>query len=102
METQVLITIGAAIFGSSGFWLIIQKIIESKSAMRRMVLGIGYERLTSACKKHIQAGWIPLDELEELEHRLYKPYKDMGGNGSGDIFFEKVKTLPNRPPEVRS
>lgn len=102
METEVLITIGVAIFSSSGFWLLIQKFIESKSTMRKMVLGIGYERLMSACKKHITAGWISVEELADLETYLYQPYKKMGGNGAAEILMQRVAALPTEPPEVRS
>lgn len=99
MDTQVLITISAAIFGSSGFWLLVQKFVESKSAMRQMVLGIGFERLTSACHKHIKEGWISIDDLEDLDKYLYQPYKSMGGNGTAELLMEKVNGLPNTPPE---
>ena len=97
METAM--TIILAIFGSSGFWLIVQKIIERKSALRQMVFGIGYERLISACRKYIEAGWIDLDELEELDKHLYQPYKAMGGNGTAELLMEKVRKLPNSRPK---
>lgn len=96
---EILTTIAVSIFGSSGFWLIIQKIIESKSAMRQMVLGIGFERLTSACHKHIKAGWISIEDLEDLDKYLFQPYKHMGGNGTAELLMEKVNSLPNVPPE---
>lgn len=96
MDKQtILLTIAGAIFGSSGFWLLVQKIIESKSSLRQMVFGIGYERLVSACRKHIEAGWISLEELEELDKHLYQPYKQMGGNGTAELLMEKVQKLPN-------
>ena len=98
MEAEVLTTIGVAIFGSSGFWLLIQKIIERKSALRQMVLGIGYERLVSACKKHLNAGWISAEELEDLDKYLYQPYIAMGGNGTAEHLFGRVVNLPNTPP----
>ena len=97
-QTFTLTFIGA-IFGSSGFWLIVQKFIESKSALRQMVFGIGYERLVSACRKYIDAGWISLDELEELDKHLYQPYKQMGGNGTAELLMEKVNQLPNKQEE---
>ena len=37
------LTIIIAIFGSTGFWALIQKLLERKSALRQMVFGIGYE-----------------------------------------------------------
>ena len=100
MDKQTFtLTIIGAIFGSSGFWLIVQKFIESKSALRQMVFGIGYERLVSACRKYIDAGWISLDELEELDKHLYQPYKQMGGNGTAELLMEKVNQLPNKQEE---
>ena len=94
--SEITTTIIVAIFGSSGFWLIVQKLIERKSALRQMVFGIGYERLISACRKYIEAGWIDLDELEELDKHLYQPYKEMGGNGTAELLMEKVRCLPNK------
>ena len=98
MHTEIIITLVGAIFGSSGFWLLIQKLIEKKSALRQMVFGIGYEHLVSVCHKHIEAGYISLDDLEELNHYLYQPYKQMGGNGTAKLLMEKVEALPNTPP----
>ena len=95
---DIAMTIVLAIFGSSGFWLLVQKLIERKSALRQMVFGIGYERLISACRKYIEAGWIDLDELEELDKHLYQPYKAMGGNGTAELLMEKVHALPNKSP----
>ena len=97
--SEITTTIIVAIFGSSGFWLIVQKLIERKSALRQMVFGIGYERLISACRKYIEAGWIDLDELEELDKHLYQPYKEMGGNGTAELLMEKVRCLPNAKPK---
>ena len=97
--SEITTTIIVAIFGSSGFWLIVQKLIERKSTLRQMVFGIGYERLISACRKYIEAGWIDLDELEELDKHLYQPYKEMGGNGTAELLMEKVGKLPNTKPK---
>lgn len=33
-------------------------------------------------------------ELDDLIQYLYAPYKDLGGNGSGDAIIVKVKALP--------
>ena len=101
-NTDIALTIIVAIFGSSGFWLVIQKVIERKSALRQMVFDIGYERLISACRKYIEAGWIDLDELEELDKHLYQPYKAMGGNGTAELLMEKVQKLPNTRPHTSS
>lgn len=100
MDTTIHLatTIALSIFGSSGFWLIIQKLIERKSSMRQMVLGIGYERLMSACKKHLAAGWISVDELEDLDKYLYQPYIKMGGNGTAERLYTRVCNLPNTAP----
>ena len=99
--SEIVVTIIVAIFGSSGFWLIVQKIIERKSALRQMVFGIGYERLVSACRKHIKAGFITVEEIEELDKHLFQPYKQMGGNGTAELLMEKVRKLPNEAPVKR-
>lgn len=96
--TQIIVTIVVAIFGSTGFWALVQKIIDSKSASREMLLGLGRDKLISKCHEYIDQGWISVEELADLEKYLYTPYRKLGGNGTGEILFEKVNKLPNKEP----
>ena len=43
--------------------------------------------------QYIERGWITKDEYDTLQD-LYKPYKKLGGNGSGTKIMNEVEKLP--------
>ena len=94
-----------AIFASSGLWsvvtLIIQnklnchnKVTEEQNKMNKMVMGLGHDRITFVGMSYVDRGYITKDEYEDLITYLYKPYKDLGGNGTAELVIEKVQSLP--------
>lgn len=118
MNNELIGAIIIAAFGSTGLWTVINQIItsvlEKKKAISEnqeekiktilkptndMVLGLGYDRLIHACNKHIDKGWIDPDSLADIDRYLYRPYRELGGNGTAEMLFDKVKALPNTPPE---
>ena len=90
---DIIMTIIVTIFGSSGFWLLIQKIVESRSASRKMLLGLGFARLSDECRKYLDSGKITINEFNSLTHYLYEPYKALGGNSVGEALYQEVKAL---------
>jgi len=96
MSPELVATIVTSIFASTGFWALAQRIIDSKSASREMLLGLGRDKLISKCHEYIDQGWITVEELADLEKYLYTPYRKLGGNGTGEILFNKVNSLPNK------
>ena len=99
-----LTTILCAVFASSGFWTLIVALITTKQArkrketaseeaVRKLLLGLGHDRLYNLCEYYIGRGYITPDEYDNLTY-IYKPYKDAGGNGTGDRLFEAVCNLP--------
>lgn len=95
--TTIIIGIIAAVFGSQGFWTWLQYRNRRKSAEARLMLGIGYTKLVDLCERHLAEGTISATELKELTDYMYKPYKEMDGNGTVDALFEQVQELPIRP-----
>ena len=93
MET--VITIFISVMASSGFWAYVQSRRERKDAKTKMILGLGYDRIVGLCNKYIDRGYITQSEYEDLYKYLYKPYKDMGGDGSAERAFELVRSLPS-------
>lgn len=88
---------------SSGFLAIIlykiqrhdRKLDEEKSkesAESKMLLGLGHDRLVALTDKYVKRGGITLKEKRNLEY-LYKPYRDMGGNGDCQIGYEACQLL---------
>lgn len=93
---EIVITIVGAIFGSTGFWSIVQRFLDSKSASRAMLLGLGRVKLMEQCNKYLDQGWVSIEDLADLEKYLYTPYKKLGGNGTGEMLYNKVNALPNK------
>lgn len=91
---QMVITIVVAVLASSGFWAWIMKRSEKKDTRTRMLIGLGHDRIIFLCMKYIERGWINHDEYENLYEYLYKPYEEMGGNGSAQRLMQEVKKLP--------
>ncbi len=88
-----LVTIVIAVFSSSGFWLIVQTRMDRKDETKKMLLGLAHDRIITLGMYYIQRGWLTDDEFENLNHYLYEPYKKLGGNGTGEVVMNKVKTL---------
>lgn len=93
----IIIAVVTSTLGSSGLWAYMQMRAEKKSAKTKMILGLGYDRIVTLCNKYIERGSITQSEYEDLYHYLYKPYKDMGGNGSAERAFKEVEKLPLIP-----
>lgn len=91
-----LITAIASVLASSGFWALISKRISFKDTESRMLRGLGHDRIISIGMMYIQRGWVTHDELENLVDYLYKPYEELGGNGSAKQVIERVKNLEIR------
>lgn len=98
---QTLVTIVCAVLASSGFWTFIIKKNEKNDASKKMILGLGHDRIISLGMVYIERGEITQSEYENLHKYLYEPYKLMGGNGSADRVMrevEKLKIIPDKYP----
>ena len=60
----------------------------------RMLLGLGHAEIFRVAEKYIHRNAITTDEMEDLEKYLYKPYSELGGNGTAQAIVEKCKQLP--------
>ena len=90
---KLLVTVAVAVLGSNGLWALIQSKSTAKSARDRMILGIGHVEITRQGEKYIRRNGITKEEYGDLEKYLYKPYRELGGNGTVETMFEKVKKL---------
>lgn len=94
LDITLLITIVGSIFASSGFWAYLQRRHEKKDVKTRMLIGLGHDRVIYLGLKYVERGWITQDEYENLYEYLFKPYKEMGGNGSAEKIMHEVNKLP--------
>ena len=90
---ELFVTVFVAMLGSTGLWTWIQNRGTAKSARDRMLLGLGHAKIFDVAEKYIRRGGITSAELDDLEKYLYKPYHDMGGNGTATAMVEKCKAL---------
>lgn len=110
-----IVTLLVGIFGSTGFWTWInsrreknseiykyienieKNVNEHMERMEKGFLGLEYLGIKMSCKTILDRGWVDIEELEDIEKLMYKPYVSMGGNGIAKELFEEVKQLPHKP-----
>lgn len=90
---ELFVTVFVAMLGSTGLWTFIQNRSTAKSARDRMLLGLGHAKIFDVAEKYIRRNGITKDELDDLDKYLYKPYHDMGGNGTATAMVEKCRGL---------
>ena len=93
---QMLVTVVCAVLASSGFWAYLQRKADKKDVRTQMLIGLGHDRIVYLGMTYIKRGYITKDEYENLNDYLYKPYEEMGGNGSAKRIMDEVKKLPLR------
>ena len=98
MRPEIIIALITSVFASTGLWSLmswaVQRKAEKKDNLTRLVLGLAHEKIITLCMEYIKRGSITKDEYNDLMKYLYTPYKECGGNGTGERFIEEVKKLP--------
>lgn len=79
---------------------------REQALLKEGVLALLHDRIYQACQYHIQMGYITVQDLNNLEY-LYKGYRGLGGNGTGEELYNRCKALqlvPNdyTPPSEES
>lgn len=99
-----VVSVFAAVMGSTGFWALMQKRAEKEdakkdknSAANKMLRGLGHEKIMERGMSYIERGWVTRSEYEDLLTYLYEPYTELGGNGSAEKIMHEVKKLPIHP-----
>lgn len=62
-------------------------------------LAMLHNKIYIQCAKHLEEGFISIADLDDLDY-LFNAYKNLGGNGTGETLYNKVKDLPNIRKEV--
>ncbi len=91
---ELLATVVIAVLGSNGLWAFLQSQTKHKSASDRMLLGLGHSEIFRVAEKYIHRGGITVSELDDLIKYLYRPYSEMGGNGTAESIVNKCRELP--------
>lgn len=96
----MLVTIICSVVASSGFWVFIQNRNDNNDAKTKMLMGLGHDRIVYLGMVYIQRGSITQDEFENLNDYLYKPYLELGGNGTAKRIMQEVERLPIKKGEI--
>ena len=91
---ELIITVVVAVLGSNGLWAWLQNRSTAKTARDRMLLGLGHAEIFRLAERYIQRDGITTDELEDLDKYLFKPYSELGGNGTAASMVDKCRKLP--------
>lgn len=89
-EVTIIITAIISVFASSGFWAYITHKSKKDDAERKLLVGLGYDRIAHLGMTYIERGWLTQDEYTNFYDYLYLPYKDMDGIPSADKIVEDV------------
>lgn len=94
---RMVVTVVTSVLASSGFWAFLQRHFDKNDATKRLLIGIGHDRIMYLGLQYIERGNITADEYENLHDYLYLPYKENGGNGSAARIMNEVERLPITP-----
>lgn len=95
---QTVVPIVIAFIASSGFWVYLDKKRSPKSLQTELLLGLSHDRIVYLGTQYLAKKWISHDEYENIL-KIYKPYEELGGNGSAKRIMEQLKTLPMEEPK---
>ena len=61
--------------------------------MKEGMLALLHDRIFKACSFYIDQGWCSVEARHNLEC-LFKPYSDLGGDGTAESLYQKCMDLP--------
>jgi hypothetical protein len=91
---ELVVTIIASFIASSGFWALIMRVLDKKSATTQLILGLAHNQIVTLGMQYIERGMITADEYEDFVKYLYKPYAAHGGNGLAERVMKDIEQLP--------
>lgn len=120
MDNSWVLPVVLAIIGSSGFWMVIQLLINNHLEKKKnksedlkdievrlgklsdICMGLAYDRIMHVGSTYLSKGYITIDEREDFRKYLWGPYHNAGGNGSGDAMMHQIDQLPVRKGKVET
>lgn len=70
-----------------------QDLVERLAMQERATLASLHDRIYQEGTRLLDKGWASVDEIDNFSH-LYQPYRELGGNGTGEAMFKRVMDLP--------
>ena len=87
----------SAVFGAPGLWALVQTRTNRNATEDKLLLALVRARIIEEGERYLERGYILSGEYSEFCEKLYKPYKEMGGNGLAQHIFERIEKLPMLP-----
>lgn len=75
--------------------------IERQKAVETGVQALLHDSIYRGYAECQKKGYATVEDIKNIEY-LYRPYHDLGGNGTGTELFERIKKMPDRPAEEES
>jgi len=97
---DIIAPIVIALIASTGFWAYLRRYTDRPKLQTELLIGLAHDRITYLGMKYIARGWIYHEEHENIVTYLYKPYLELGGNGSVRRIMEEVNRLPIRQHSI--
>lgn len=70
---------------------------EKNEATSLGVRALLHDKILQKCQERLVDNYCTIEQLEDIEY-LINPYTELGGNGSAENAYIKVKHLPTIPP----
>lgn len=74
----------------------VQKWKQEQDLVKQGVLAILHDRLYQTCQFYLKRGYCTIDDRDNLEY-MFRPYKALGGNGTGEELYNRCLALPYGP-----
>lgn len=87
----------SALLGAPGLWAFLKAKTDRNSTEDELLLVLVRARIIEEGERYLERGYILSGEYADFYEELYKPYKDMGGNGLAQHIFERIEKLPMLP-----
>lgn len=68
------------------------------TAINEGVLALLHDRIYQACQFYLKCGYCTVGDRDNLEY-MFRPYKALGGNGTGEELYNRCLALPYEPAE---
>ena len=98
---RMFLPIFIAYVSSTGYWKYKESKNKKQDDMADMMMGLGHDKIMNLGQKYLEKGFITHDEYENLYEYIYRPYSNLGGNGSANRIMEQVAKLPSTPGGAR-
>jgi len=90
---QIILTFTVTLLG--GYYKRVRKtfkgVLEDNKILKNGMIALLHERIMQKGGELLRQEIITLDDLEEFK-LLYLPYKEAGGNGTGQKMYEKIES----------